>query len=176
MLDRDGTLVEEVGYLRRPEQVRLLPGAARALRDLQAAGYALVVITNQSGLARGYFSEADLAEVHRALADQLQEHEVVLDAIYYCPHHPDDGCLCRKPATALLERACLELNLDLGRSFVVGDRLSDVFGGMQLGCRAILVRTGYGQHEQPRDPVVAVENLAAAARVIIESESRDRPP
>lgn len=150
-LDRDGTINREVNYLARPEQLELLPGAAAGLRRLREAGLGLVVITNQSGVARGYFSEEDVARVHRRLQAMLGEHGAGVDAFYFCPHHPEGQgayrqvCPCRKPGTAMLERAAADLDLDLERSFMVGDSVSDMVAGQRLGLRTILVRTGYGQ-------------------------------
>jgi D-glycero-D-manno-heptose 1,7-bisphosphate phosphatase len=150
-LDRDGTINREVEYLARPDQLELLPGAVDGMRRLQDAGYRLVIITNQAGVARGYFSEADVQAVHRRLCEMLREQGVELNAIYYCPHHPDGQdeyrqvCTCRKPGTGMHQRAAHELNLDLARCAVVGDKVTDLWPGIKLGCRTVLVRTGYGQ-------------------------------
>jgi D-glycero-D-manno-heptose 1,7-bisphosphate phosphatase len=183
ILDRDGTLCHEVHYLRRPDQLRLFDGAAVSMRRLREAGFALVLVTNQSGVARGYFSEDDVAAVHRALQEELAAAGAGLDAVYYCPHHPRQGspayrtrCRCRKPGTALLEQAQAELGLDLARSYAVGDRLRDLEGALRLGCRGFLVRTGYGRREegrlrQRRLPVEVVDDLAAAACRILEDAS-----
>ena len=150
-LDRDGTIVREVDFLTDPEQLELLPGAARALRRLERAGYARVLITNQSGVARGYLSEARLHEVHRQLRRMLSEAGASLDAIYYCPHHPSAGeppyrraCDCRKPAAGMLERATDALGLDPRRSFTVGDSLRDLQAAAPLGIEGVLVETGKG--------------------------------
>jgi D-glycero-D-manno-heptose 1,7-bisphosphate phosphatase len=150
-LDRDGTINREVAYLGRPEQLELLPGAAEGMRMLRAAGYKLVVITNQAGVARGYFDEAALQAVHERLREMLLSAGVELDAIYYCPHHPEGlgvyrrVCPNRKPGTGLYEQAARDLGLDLARSAVVGDKVTDLLPGIELGCRTVLVRTGYGQ-------------------------------
>jgi D-glycero-D-manno-heptose 1,7-bisphosphate phosphatase len=150
-LDRDGTLNREVHYLGDPDQLELLPGAAEGLRRLRAAGFRLVVITNQAGVARGYFSEKDVQRVHARLQALLRARGAEVDAFYYCPHHPEGqgayrrACPGRKPGTALYERAARELGLDLARSFVVGDKDTDLQPGIALGCRTILLRTGYGQ-------------------------------
>lgn len=175
-LDRDGTLIEEVHFLRRIDQVRLLPGVPEALRDLRDAGFALVVLTNQSGVARGLLTEETLAGLHAELSRLLTEQGVALDGIYYCPHHPDHGpeeyrqdCNCRKPAPGLFEEACRDLDLEPASSWAVGDRLRDLEGAARLGCRGILVRTGYGREEALRaGPGVEVaEDLAEAARRIL---------
>lgn len=171
-LDRDGTLIEEVNYLRRAEQVRVLPGVPAALRALREAGYALVVVTNQSGVARGFFDEHDLQGIHQHMLACLEG--VPLEGVYVCPHHPEHGervrCGCRKPGTDLLERAARELDLDLSRSWSIGDKVSDLEGALRLGLRSILVRTGHGLAEEPRLPDGAgvADDLPAAARRILE--------
>ena len=151
LLDRDGTIVREVEYLARPEQLALLPGAAEGLRRLREEGYHLVIVTNQAGVARGYFTEEDVRRVHERLRQMLRERDADVDAVYYCPHHPQgqgayrQECPCRKPATGMHQRAARELNLDLARSVVIGDNVTDILPGTELGCRTVLVRTGYGQ-------------------------------
>jgi D-glycero-D-manno-heptose 1,7-bisphosphate phosphatase len=151
LLDRDGTINREVEYLARPEQLELLPNAAEGLRRLQAAGCLLAVITNQAGVARGYFDEAAVQAVHERLREILRAEGVELDAIYYCPHHPEGlgdyrrVCPNRKPGTGMVEQAARDLGLDLARCAVVGDKVTDLLPGIALGCRTVLVRTGYGQ-------------------------------
>jgi D-glycero-D-manno-heptose 1,7-bisphosphate phosphatase len=148
-LDRDGTLVEPRHYPATPEELVLYPGLGPGLRRLQAAGFQLIVITNQSGLARGYFSEDDLAAMHAYLSGELAAEGVRLDGIYYCPHHPDGAipelairCDCRKPQPGMLRRAAAEQGLDLARSWFVGDILDDVEAGNRAGCRTVLVDIG----------------------------------
>lgn len=148
-LDRDGTLVHARHYPSRPEHLVLYDGIAEGLRDLQAAGFRLVVVTNQSGIARGYFTEADLDAMHRRLRAQLAASGVHLDAIYHCPHHVNGAvsalaiaCDCRKPRPGMLRRAAVELSIDLDRSWLVGDILDDVEAGRRAGCRTILVDLG----------------------------------
>jgi histidinol-phosphate phosphatase family protein len=149
-VDRDGTVVREVGYLADPDDLELLPGAAEALLRLRAAGYALVLISNQSGVGRGLFSIATVYAAMARLRQRLREHAMELDAIYFCPHRPDAGCACRKPGTALLERAADDLRLSLGRSVMIGDKLLDPATAHAAGARGILVRTGYGRDEEQR--------------------------
>ena len=150
-LDRDGTINEEVGYLDRLEKLRLIPGAAEAVRLINRSGMKAVVVTNQSGVARGLFDEAFLGAVHLRLREMLRAEGAVLDGLYYCPHHPREGrgiylrqCDCRKPAPRLLLNAVAELSLDPKRSLMIGDTLRDVEAAARIGVPAILVRTGYG--------------------------------
>jgi len=153
-IDRDGTLTEEVGYVNHPRRLRLLPRSAQAIRRLNAAGVAAVVVTNQSGVARGYFSEEVLTAVNASLVAQLKDEGAHLDGIYVCPHHPTEGappyrmiCDCRKPSPGLLRRAASELGLDLAGSTLVGDKPSDLVAAGAVGARSVLVLTGYGLGE-----------------------------
>jgi D-glycero-D-manno-heptose 1,7-bisphosphate phosphatase len=150
-LDRDGTIVEDVGYLSGPEQLVLLPRSAEAIARLNAAKVPVVVVTNQAGVARGYFSESRVREVHLRLDQLLAERSARIDRYYFCPHHPDAGdgpyrrvCECRKPRPGLLLQAAAELEIDLSRSFMIGDKRSDLDAGAAAGTRTVLVRTGYG--------------------------------
>ncbi len=150
-LDRDGTINEEVGYLRNLADLRLIPGAGAAIKRLNDSGMKVVLVTNQSGIARGYFSESLLQEIHDRLEQMLRDEGARLDAIYYCPHHPSAGnshytrdCDCRKPGTGLIDRAARDLNIDVKHSYVVGDKWSDVELGQRAGAHSVLVRTGYG--------------------------------
>jgi D-glycero-D-manno-heptose 1,7-bisphosphate phosphatase len=151
-LDRDGTVVREVDYMRSPEQLRLLPRAAASIRRLNEAGFAVVLTTNQSGIARGLLTEGDLANIHSLLERRLARRGAALDAIYYCPHHPEAAtpeyrrrCRCRKPGAGMLLRAAKDLDLDLAASFAVGDSTRDLEAGRRAACRTVLVRTGYGR-------------------------------
>ncbi len=152
-LDRDGTLVRETGYLSNPESVELLPGVARALRNLVEAGVPLVVVSNQSGVGRGMFTSADVHAVMARLRRELRIHGVEISAIYFCPHRPDEGCPCRKPRTGLLERAAEDLRLSLADSVMIGDKRIDAAAGRTAGGRGVLVRTGYGCEEELRSDV-----------------------
>jgi len=178
-LDRDGTLIEEVGYLDRPERVELFPWSIDAIRAFNRAGWRVVIVTNQSGVARGFLTIDVVEQVHRHLDDLLQEGGAVIDAYYYCPHHPDGKvpeltrkCDCRKPGLGLIDRAVQEFGIDPRQSFAVGDRWLDVEFGHAMGGRGILVRTGYGAREEqlPQAGVVAdaiVNNLIEAAAWIL---------
>ena len=180
-LDRDGTLIEEVGYLDRPERVELFPWSIDAIRAFNRAGWRVVIVTNQSGVARGFLTIDVVEQVHRHLDDLLHEGGAVIDAYYYCPHHPDGkvaeyarACDCRKPARGLVDRATRELGIDPRRSFAVGDRWLDVALAREVGAAGVLVRTGYGLTEEQR-PVnglaadAVVDNLVAAASWILQN-------
>ncbi|NNM33188.1 MAG: HAD family hydrolase [Gemmatimonadetes bacterium] len=154
-LDRDGTLIEDRHYLSDPAAVRLFDGAAEAVRRLKEAGYAVVLVTNQSGIGRGYFTEKDYRAVHRELCHQLASQGADLDGAYHCPDAPGvagEGTTCRKPSPVLYRRAEGELGLDLRRSWFVGDKVSDVEAAELLGGRGVLVRTGYGREESSKAP------------------------
>ena len=138
-LDRDGTLIEDVGYPRDPETVRLVDGAPEALAALRRAGFALVVVSNQSGIGRGFVTREEAKAVHERFLRELRARGVELDDVRYCPHTPEDACTCRKPATGLLLDAARELGLDLARSFMVGDKPDDVEAGRAAGCRTVLL-------------------------------------
>ena len=169
ILDRDGTLNVERRYLSDPTQVELIDGAADGLRHLRALGVELLVITNQSGVGRGYFTERTLDAIHCRLGECLSAAGVDLSAIYVCPHAPADGCRCRKPGIALLERAARERGFDPRDVFVIGDKASDVEMGRRAGSTTLLVRTGYGADVAAEGNVNAdfvVDDLREAARVI----------
>ena len=172
-LDRDGTVNEEVEYLDDPARLRLIVVAADAIWRPNPAGVPVVLVSNQAGVGRGYFDEAVLGEIHRELARQLAIAGARLDAIYYCPHHPEDGCHCRKPRPGMLLRAAAEHDLDLLGSFAVGDKLSDLEAGRRAGCRTALVLTGYGSRTQQEvaggdwRPDLVGESLADAVSQIL---------
>ena len=177
-LDRDGTIIEEVNYLSSPEQVRVFPGAADAIRRWNEAGVKVVVVTNQAGVARGYFPESRVAEVHAHLSAVLAESGARVDAYYHCPHHPTHGvgefriaCTCRKPSPGMLLAAAKDHAIDLSRSWMVGDKLCDVKAGAAAGCRTVLVRTGYGA-EVARQPLTATELRLAGIADDLSAVSR----
>lgn len=178
-LDRDGTLNEEKDYLHRVAELVLLPGVPEALSRLRRAGFLLIVVTNQSGVARGFFDERAVARLHRHLQRELQRRGAGIDGFYYCPHHPTEGvapyrlaCDCRKGAPGMLLQAAVEHGIDLAGSFMVGDKRADIEAGLAAGCRPILVRTGYGaatagQLAGRAAVTVVVDDLAAAAEHIL---------
>jgi len=147
-LDRDGTVVEEVGYLHDPQQVVLCDGAVEAIRLLNEADVPVLLAVNQAGIGRGYYTQDEMWATQKALEVQLAAAGARLDGFYFCPHHPDAGCDCRKPQPGMLLRAAEERGIDLQCSFLVGDKLSDLQAGRRAGCRAVLVQTGYGQRAQ----------------------------
>jgi D-glycero-D-manno-heptose 1,7-bisphosphate phosphatase len=182
-LDRDGTLLEERGYLVRLEDLVMFPWTADAIRLLNRAGFVTVVVTNQAGVARGYFDEPFVHRVHGEIDRRLALGAARIDRYVYCPHLPDgrmtdyrQSCECRKPKPGMIERACRELGLDAKRSFMVGDRWLDVECGHGAGVRSILVRTGQGAHEEativpPMQPDAILNNLMEAVGWILRSSS-----
>lgn len=174
-LDRDGTLIEERSYLADPAGVRLMPGVIDGLHALRDAGYKLIVVTNQSGIARGLISEAQYERVRRRVDALLALSGITLDGVYHCPHHPaiTGPCDCRKPGLALYRRAAADHAIDLQASAFVGDKPGDVEPAAALGGRAILVRTGYGatgEHSVGPD-VMVVDDFAAAVAAILAGGS-----
>ena len=146
-LDRDGTIAEEVGYVNHASRFRMFPFAPAAIRKLNDRGLPVFVVTNQSGVGRGYYPESLVHDVHGLMVEQLAAAGAHVDGLYYCPHAPGDNCACRKPGTGMLERASAEHSIDWHRSFVVGDRHNDIALAHRAGSRGILVRTGYGEGE-----------------------------
>ncbi len=180
-LDKDGTLIEDLPYNVDPRRIRFAPGARDGLRLLGAAGYRIVVVTNQSGVARGYFTEADLRRVEEHLAAELSALDASLDGFYFCPHLPDGineyaiECDCRKPEPGLIRRAVAELGIDPAASWFVGDTWMDVLAGRRAGCRTIMVGPEHRDAAtlpEDRQPDYAVPDLFAAARVILTAPPR----
>lgn len=183
-LDRDGTLIEDIGYLRRVAEVRFFPWTVDAVRALNRAGLPVVVVTNQSAVARGFLTEDGVDAIHHYMSSVLAAGGARIEAYYYCPHHPDGSveayrqqCDCRKPGRGLIDRAVQELDLDPERSFVVGDKWLDVALARAIGARSVLVRTGYGASEEAEPPPnlaadAVVDNLIAAASWILRRADR----
>lgn len=173
-LDRDGTICEEAGYLNHESRFRMFPFAAGAIRRLNEAGLPVIVVSNQSGVARGYFPESLVHSVNELMVKQLESAGARIDGVYYCPHSGADGCECRKPKPGMLRRAAVEHSLDLRRSFIVGDRYGDVELANRAGARGILVRTGYGEGELawhsakwPAPPSFVAADLSGAVEWIL---------
>ena len=183
-LDRDGTLNEEDGHITTPEKFRLYSYAAEAVRLINQSGRMAVVLTNQSGVARDYLTEATLLRIHERMEESLRLQGARIDAIYYCAHHPDYGsppyrldCDCRKPKPGLVERAARDFNLDLSRCYVIGDRYRDIEAGQVVGARGVMVLTGFGREEYeagrqhwPRQPDHIAEDLLEAVKWILDGE------
>lgn len=184
-IDRDGTISEEVGYINHLSRFRLFPYSAAALNQLHKNGYLAIVITNQAGVARGYFSEAMVQEIHQQMKKELETSGARLDAIYYCAHHPSVGeppyqldCDCRKPKPGLLLRAAQDYNIDLANSWMVGDRYSDIELAANAGVKSALVLSGYGrgewEHQREswsRQPDLVADDLLAAVNQIGKLDS-----
>lgn len=171
LLDRDGTINEEIGYVLSPDELRLLPGAAEAIRRLRGLGLGVVVVTNQSPVGRGWMTEEDLAAVHDRLRELLRSRGADVDAIEHCPHAPGEGCRCRKPGTGMVERAAATLGFEPSASFVVGDHAGDMAMGRSVGARTVFVLTGHGLEERAAAEPFAdhvVPDLAAAVSVIAQ--------
>lgn len=165
-LDRDGTIIKDADYLSDAGRLEVFEFAAEALRMFKAKGYLLIVLTNQSGIARGFFDEAAMHAVHDALQTQLSG---LIDAIYFCPHGPADGCECRKPGVGMIKQAAGEFSIDLANSWIIGDKKSDVETGFNAGIATALVLTGYGESELAglqRTPELVAGDLLEAARQI----------
>jgi D-glycero-D-manno-heptose 1,7-bisphosphate phosphatase len=180
-IDRDGTLNEDIGYVSTPDELVLYPWAAEAVRLVNEFGLLSVVITNQSGIARGMYTEETLGSIHLRMIEQLEGQGARIDAVYYCPHHPEVGdvryriaCDCRKPRIGMLDRAARDHNIDLARSYVIGDKASDINLARNAGARSALVLTGYGREtlshpdRWPCAPEIISENLLDAVKRIFD--------
>lgn len=184
-MDRDGTVSEEVGYVNHPSRFRVFPYAAEAIKLLNDNGWLAILVTNQAGVARGYFAEDIIVKVHDQLRADLEKSEAKLDAIYYCAHHPSVGeppyrldCDCRKPRTGLIDRAAKDFEIDLQRSWMVGDRYGDLELARNAGLHSAFVLSGYGRGEWEYqrgswklEPELVADNLLEVAKTVIE---RDR--
>jgi D-glycero-D-manno-heptose 1,7-bisphosphate phosphatase len=172
-MDRDGTVSEEIGYMYHTGLYKPFPWAGPAIRKINDSGMKAILITNQSGVQRGYFTESVVHEVHDILHDELARHNAKLDAVYFCPHEPETGCDCRKPRPGMLMRARQELGIDLANSYVIGDRYLDVDVAYAAGARSVLVMTGNGRAEhqkykdRPQQPHFVADNLLTAVESIV---------
>lgn len=180
-MDRDGTINEEVGYLSRLEELKIIPEAFAAIRLINESGMKAVVISNQSGVARGFFKEDFLDRVNSRLNELLGEQGAHIDGFYYCPHHPREGrgiylqaCECRKPEPGLLLAAARDMDIDLHRSFMIGDMLKDIDAAKKAGAKGILVRTGYGRNITATDkPVYIADNILDAVQWIMDERKKE---
>ena len=179
-LDRDGTVNVEKEYLYRPEDFEFIPGAPQAIKLLRDAGFCVVVVTNQSGVARGYYDEAAVCDLHRHMDAELNKYGAKVDAYYFCPHHPQHGidayrkeCGCRKPLPGMLLEAAADFSIDLASSYIIGDKLADVEAGLKAGCRPLLVRAGYGEEATAGLPhgILSFSDILEAARAIINGDA-----
>jgi histidinol-phosphate phosphatase family protein len=176
-IDRDGTIIYERNYLRKIKDIKLFAFAVESMKLLKEHGYKLVIITNQSGIGRGYFSEARLKKIHLRLLEMLGRKGVKIDAVYYCPHLPDDGCECRKPKLALVRLAQRKLRLDLKRSCSIGDHMGDYLLGKNMGGKGLFVLTGHGREvlkmiDSPKTkvkPDFVAKNILVAAKWIVNN-------
>ncbi|HEY0385636.1 MAG TPA: HAD family hydrolase, partial [Pyrinomonadaceae bacterium] len=180
-MDRDGTISEEIGYVNHPSRYRVFPFSAEAVRRLNEAGWLAILVTNQAGVARGYFTEELVGSVHEVLKSELAKENARLDAIYYCAHHPSVGaapyrldCTCRKPRPGLIQRAATDFDIELRQSWMIGDRYSDVELARNAGVHAAFVLSGYGRGEWEyqranwqHEPELVAENLLEAVRRIV---------
>ncbi|NOX88225.1 MAG: HAD family hydrolase [Calditrichaeota bacterium] len=187
-LDRDGTIIEEMGYINHFSRIRIFPFAIEAIQLFNRSGFKVVIVTNQAGVAKGYFSEELLLEMNQWMKDQLRKKGAVIDGIYYCPHHPKEGspkykvdCNCRKPKTGLVEKAVKDLNINIKESFVIGDRPTDVELANRLQIPSIFVLTGYGLGDYvktkgalPVKPKIIFNNILQAAQFIINYDNKWR--
>ena len=183
-LDRDGTINEEVNYLGDPAHLKLTPDAAKAIYLLNSHNIPVIVVTNQAGIARGYFTETQMHLVHQALDLMIAVENAKIDAYYFCPHHPTAGigdykitCTCRKPHPGMLYQAAQDLQLDLSKSYLVGDKLTDIQAGNLAGCQTILVETGYGkeesktQQDETKPDQISPNLLSAIQWILSQSKS-----
>jgi len=138
-IDRDGTININFGYISSPDNFKMYPGVKEGIKLLKDNDFKVIIVTNQSGIARGYFSEEILDEIHKKMKKELSEVKTTVDAIYYCPHHPDEGCNCRKPRVGLFEKAIEDFNIDKKKSFLIGDRMLDVEAGHKIDCKTVLI-------------------------------------
>lgn len=180
-LDRDGVIVEDLDYTYRIDQLKLIPGSAEAIKLLNQNDFLIIIVTNQSGIAKGYFTENDTILFNDSMKEKLREYGAHIDAIYCCPHHPDakiekykTDCDCRKPKPGMLKKAEKKFDIDLIQSFIIGDRLSDIEAGKCVGCKAIMVLTGYGKDEPKNDRIDHItQNLYEAVEYILTSYTRE---
>ena len=169
-LDRDGTINVDVGYTHKVEDLRIIPRVIEGLKLLQKSKYSLIIITNQSGIGRGYFTEEDYHDFQRNLRQELNRQEIFITGEYFCPHQPKDNCNCRKPKTGMLEQAAKDFNLDLNKCWIIGDNFSDIQAGKNAECRTIHILTGKDYKESIQEADFAANNLIEVANCIIKED------
>ena len=183
-VDRDGVIIEDGEYVHRVEDLKLVPGAVDGLRDLSVAGFQIIIVTNQAGIARGFFTEEEYHVFSNHLLAILEKGGVRIRAVYFCPHHPTEGigryrveCLCRKPRTGMLQRAAMEQPIEASSSWMIGDKTSDIQAGSDFGSKTILVRTGYGGKDGQcaSEPDYVAEDILEAARLILKQTLKKEP-
>lgn len=176
-LDRDGTINIEKNYLYKPEEFEFIKNAPEAIKLLKDHGYQVIVVTNQAGVARGYYTEEDVKHLHTYINEQLRKWDTSIDAFYYCPHHPTAGigkyrveCNCRKPKTGMFEQACRDFEVDKEHSWMIGDNKGDIEAGKNFGLKTILVRTGYGEKVETEGikEAIVVEDIYTAIQMIVK--------
>ena len=182
-LDRDGTINEDVGYPSSFDQIRIYPFSYEAIRKINQAGLIAIIVTNQSGVSRGFFTEEDLLKIHEKLQEVFNHHGAYFDAIYYCPHYsnnPSKTCKCRKPLPGMAEKASKEFNIDLKKSYMIGDKKEDILFGLNIGAKSILVLTGFGKSasfqlkESGISPSYIAENLLDAVNWILNDINKNK--
>ena len=178
-LDRDGVLIEERNYISSPSEAEIFPETIQALKILRKNGFKIIVITNQGGVAKGYYKEESIFDVHKEIDRQLAKAKLKIDKYYYCPHHPEGmvkkysvACRCRKPAPGLILDAVKDFNIDLSKSFLIGDKVSDIEAAQNAGCSAILVETGHGQEHVSNariKNIIVTKNILEAVKLFTGS-------
>jgi histidinol-phosphate phosphatase family protein len=178
-LDRDGTVIFDKNYLKEPGQVKLYAKAAVSVNKLRKAGFKIIVVTNQSGIARGMFTESDLAKVNKKFLSLLKEGGAKIDGLYYCPHIDENGCSCRKPLPGMVLRAAKEHDIDVEKSYTVGDSIRDYLLGFNAGAKGVMVLTGHGKSQKKKipaqkiKPLAVLKNLEQAANFIIKNAKKN---
>ena len=170
-LDRDGTIIADIPYLNDEKLITISKSAIQGLRLLQALQLKLIIITNQSGIARGFFSKNDLKRIHKNLVELLHREGIEILDVFYCPHHPDDACICRKPSSYMIERAAIKHRIDLKKSFMIGDKLIDVQAGNKAGVKSILLQSNAAESSPIHQPSYVAKNLLDACEWIQQQES-----
>ena len=171
-IDRDGVINKDLGkYVTKPEEFDFIPGAVEALKKLHDSEFKILIITNQGGVGKGIYSEEDVEAIHEKMHNLLAKEGVRIDGVYYCPHHPEEGCDCRKPRLGMVNKAVEDHEIDASRSFFIGDKTSDVKAGKDAGCKTFLVRTGYAGHDKVCDvePDFVVSDLLGAVKTILSN-------